>query len=111
MGKQLQVPGELAPGFTEALGETLDFAQLWSVEGKDAICLPQLGLLYNYGFSLIVSRAGHFYLYLMNFNSSGFLKPLFIKISFSFKRHALLCAIALSKSPASHAFIHRYPLS
>ena len=52
--------GELALGFAEALGEALDFAQVWSIEGKDAVCLPQLGLLNYDGFCLISSWFGHF---------------------------------------------------
>jgi len=60
VGEQLQVPGELAFGLTEALGEALDFTQVGGIEGEDAVRLPQLGLLDDDGFGLIVTRFGHF---------------------------------------------------
>ena len=60
MGEQFQVSGKLTLGFPQALGEALDLALVWGIEGKDAIRLPQFGLLDNDGFGLIVSRLGHF---------------------------------------------------
>ena len=56
MGEELQVPGELALGFAEAPGEALDFAQVGGIEGEDAVRLPQLRLLNDDGFRLILAR-------------------------------------------------------
>ena len=60
MGEKFQVSSELAFGFPEALGKALDFAQVWGIEGEDAVRLPQLGLLDDDGFGLIVSWCGHY---------------------------------------------------
>ena len=59
IGEQFQVSGELALWFAQAPGEALDFAQVRRIEGKDAVCLPQLGLFDDDGFRLISSRFGH----------------------------------------------------
>jgi len=59
MGQKLKVPGHLAPGLAEALGETLDFAQVGGIEGEDGIRFTQLGLFDDNGFGLIVSSFGH----------------------------------------------------
>ena len=112
MGEQFQVPGELAPGAPDAPGDGLNLTQVWSEEGQDSIRLAQLGLFDNDSFGLISSWIRHFYYYSgTNFKSSGFLNPLFIKISLSFKRQALLCAIALSNSPRNQACMHSLPTS
>ena len=60
MGKKLQVTGELASGSPDALGKALDFAQVRSIEGKDAVRLAQLGLLDDDGFGLIIAWFWHF---------------------------------------------------
>ena len=61
MGEQFQVPGELASGASDPLGDGLNLAQVRGIEGKDSIRLPQLGLLDDDGFGLISSWLGHFY--------------------------------------------------
>ena len=112
VGKQFQVPGEFAPGLAQALGKALYFAQARRIEGEDAVRLAQLGFFDDDGFSLISSWIGHFKnLYLLKLNSFGALDPRFSKMSLSFKRQALLCAMALLNCPLSHAIIHNLPLS
>jgi hypothetical protein len=68
MGEQFQVPGELAPGAPDALGDGLNLTQVWSVEGKDSICLAQLGLFDNDSFGLISSWIRHGNCLLQDFN-------------------------------------------
>ena len=40
VSKQFKVPGELASGFSDALGKALNLTQMRGVEGEDAIRLP-----------------------------------------------------------------------
>ena len=60
VGEEFQVSGELAPGFSDAPGKALDFAQVRRIEGEDAICLTEFSFFNNYGFSLVITRIGHF---------------------------------------------------
>ena len=53
------MPGHLALGAADSLGDSLNLAQVGGIEGEDSIRLPQLGLLDDDGFGLIVARSGH----------------------------------------------------
>ena len=55
MGEHLKVSGHLAPGTPHPLGYRLNLAQVWGIERKDSTRLPQLSLLNDNGFSLIIS--------------------------------------------------------
>ena len=46
MGEKLKVSGKLTSGASDSLGYRLNLTQMWGIEGKDSIRLPQLGLIF-----------------------------------------------------------------
>ena len=59
VSQQFEVPGQLALGFSKALGKALYFPQVGSVKGENRIRLPQLRLLDDNGFCLVTSWTLH----------------------------------------------------
>ena len=57
--EQFEVPGHLAFGFSDTFSKALDFTQVGRIEGKNAVCLTELGLLDGDGFGLVISWLWH----------------------------------------------------
>ena len=83
------MPSHLTSRTSHPLGYGPNLALVRRIKGKDSIRLPQLNLLNDNGFRLIIPWLRHSsYFSLTKYGSSGLPNPLFIKMSLSFKRQA-----------------------